>query len=113
YQDQVSVSCYGTPCLVIKDLGLQISPLADGEGSKLSAEQLEQLKGIDVAITTEVPEKDGANPDASAPLPGNKLWTSLPFVANKEIHTYDLEMIYGSPSGQYALLEKIEKALLP
>ena len=113
YEDQVSVSCYGTPCLVIKDLGLKISPLADGEGSKLSAEQLEQLKGIDVAITTEVPEKDGANPDAFAPLAGNKLWTSLPFVANKEIHTYDLEMIYGSPSGQYALLEKTEKALLP
>jgi len=64
-------------------------------------------------FTTEVPEKDGANPDAFAPLAGNKLWTSLPFVANKEIHTYDLEMIYGSPSGQYALLEKIEKALLP
>ncbi len=112
YQDQVSVSCYGTPCLVIKDLGLQVSPLADGEGTKLSAEQLEQLKGIDVAITTEVPEKDGANPDAFAPLANNKLWTSLPFVANKQIHSYDLEMIYGSPSGQYALLEKFEKALL-
>lgn len=112
YQDQVSVSCYGTPCLVIKDLGLKISPLADGEGVKLSAEQLEQLNGIDVVITTEVPESDGANPDAFAPLADNKLWTSLPFVANKEIHTYDLEMIYGSPSGQYALLEKIEKALL-
>ncbi|MFJ4170998.1 ABC transporter substrate-binding protein [Paenarthrobacter sp. NPDC089714] len=113
YEDQVSVSCYGTPCLVIKDLGLKISPLADGEGAKLSAEQLEQLKGIDAVITTEVPEKDGANPDAFAPLANNKLWTSLPFVANKQIFTYDLEMIYGSPSGQYALLEKIEKALLP
>ena len=33
-------------------------------------------------------------------------------MANKQIHTYDLEMIYGSPSGQYALLEKFEKALL-
>ncbi|MFK0004493.1 ABC transporter substrate-binding protein [Paenarthrobacter sp. NPDC090522] len=113
YEDQVSVSCYGTPCLVIKDLGLKISPLADGEGAKLSVEQLEQLKGIDAVITTEVPEKDGANPDAFAPLANNKLWTSLPFVANKQIFTYDLEMIYGSPSGQYALLEKIEKALLP
>ncbi|MFI2565199.1 ABC transporter substrate-binding protein [Paenarthrobacter sp. NPDC018779] len=113
YEDQVSVSCYGTPCLVIKDLGLKISPLADGEGAKLSAEQLEQLKGIDAVITTEVPEKDGANPDAFAPLANNKLWTSLPFVANKQIFTYDLEMIYGSPSGQFALLEKIEKALLP
>jgi iron complex transport system substrate-binding protein len=112
YEDQVSVSCYGTPCLVIKDLGLKVSPLADGEGSKLSAEQLEQLNGIDAIITTEVPEKDGANPDAFAPLANNKLWTSLPFVANKQIHTYDLEMIYGSPSGQYALLEKFEKALL-
>ncbi|MFK0006566.1 ABC transporter substrate-binding protein [Paenarthrobacter sp. NPDC090520] len=113
YEDQVSVSCYGTPCLVIKDLGLKISPLADGEGAKLSVEQLEQLKGIDAVITTEVPEKDGANPDAFAPLANNKLWTSLPFVANKQIFTYDLEMIYGSPSGQFALLEKIEKALLP
>lgn len=112
YEDQVTVSCYGTPCLVIKDLGLKVSPLADGEGAKLSAEQLEQLNGIDAIITTEVPEKDGANPDAFAPLANNKLWTSLPFVANKQIHTYDLEMIYGSPSGQYALLEKFEKALL-
>jgi iron complex transport system substrate-binding protein len=112
YEDQVSVSCYGTPCLVIKDLGLKVSPLADGEGVKLSPEQLEQLNGIDAIITTEVPEKDGANPDAFAPLANNKLWTSLPFVAYKQIYTYDLEMIYGSPSGQYALLEKFEKALL-
>ncbi|MEI2277332.1 ABC transporter substrate-binding protein [Paenarthrobacter ilicis] len=112
YEDQVSVNCYGTPCLVIRDLGLKVSPLADGEGVKLSAEQLEQLNGIDAIITTEVPEKDGANPDAFAPLANNKLWTSLPAVANKQIHTYDLEMIYGSPSGQYALLEKFEKALL-
>jgi len=112
YEGEASVSCYGTPCLVLKDLGLKISPLADGKGTKLSTEQLEKLNGVDVAITTEEPDTDKSKPPFSA-LAGNKLWTALPFVKNKQIFTYDLEMIYGSPSGQYALLETLEKALVP
>ncbi|MCU1518733.1 MAG: ABC-type Fe3+-hydroxamate transporter, extracellular iron-siderophore binding protein [Pseudarthrobacter sp.] len=114
YENQVSATCYGTPCLVFKDLGLRITPLTDGEGTYLSTEQLEQLNDVDVAFTTAVPETDtGVDGDAFTPLEGNKLWTALPFVANQEIHTYDLEMLYGSPSGQYAFLETVEKALLP
>lgn len=114
YENQVGASCYGTPCLVFKDLGLRVTPLTEGEGTNLSTEQLEQLKDIDVVFTTAVPETDGGVAgDAFTPLEGNKLWTALPFVANKQIHTFDLEMIYGSPSGQYAFLETVEKALLP
>lgn len=112
---EVIVSCYGTPCLVFNDLGLRITPLAEGEeGTTLGTEQLEQLAGIDWVFTSTAPdEKTGELTDPFAELAGNGLWTSLPFVTNGNIAVHDLEMIYGSPSGQYALLEVVEKALLP
>jgi iron complex transport system substrate-binding protein len=112
---EVIVSCYGTPCLVFNDLGLRITPLAEGEeGTTLGTEQLEQLAGIDWVFTSTAPdEKTGELTDPFAELAGNGLWTSLPFVTNGNIAVHDLEMIYGSPSGQYAFLEVVEKALLP
>lgn len=113
-EGKVSISCYGVPCLVFKDLGIKVSPLATAEGTKLSTEQLEQLKDVDVAFTTKVPNaspgEDGKQFDE---LKKNKLWNELPFVKDKKIYAYDLEMIYGSPSGQYAFLETVEKALVP
>ncbi len=114
-EGDVIVSCYGTPCLVFDDLGLKITPLAEGaEGTTLGTEQLEQLAGIDWVFTSTAPdEKTGELTDPFAELAGNGLWTSLPFVANGNIAVHDLEMIYGSPSGQYAFLEVVEKALLP
>lgn len=113
-EGKANVSCYGVPCLVFKDLGLEISPLSTPEGSYLSTEQLEQLNGIDAIFTATVPNPEGGkNTSEFAELDGNKLWAALPFVSNKEIHTFDLEMLYGSPSGQYAFLETVEKALVP
>ena len=47
-----------------------------------------------------------------AELGKNPLWTSLPFVTANAIHRYDMEMVYGSPSGQMAFLDEVEKALL-
>jgi iron complex transport system substrate-binding protein len=115
YDGSVNVSCYGTPCLVFTDLGLKISPMVEGkEGTTLGPEQLEQLAGIDWAFTSTAPdEKTGELADPFAELVGNGLWTSLPFVANGRVAVHDLEMVYGSPSGQYAFLEAVEKALLP
>ncbi|MFF3065356.1 ABC transporter substrate-binding protein [Oerskovia sp. NPDC057915] len=112
---EVITSCYGTPCLVFKDLGLRITPLVEPEeGTTLGTEQLEQLAGIDWVFTSTAPdEKTGELTDPFAELAGNGLWTSLPFVANGNVAVHDMEMIYGSPSGQYAFLEVVEKALLP
>lgn len=109
---QVTVSCYGTPCLVFADLGLKITPLSDGEGTYLSFEEVGRLDGIDVAFTSEAPETDGTFGDAFEALAGNVVWQQLPFVAGRQVFTSDLEMVYGSPSGQYAFLEEVEKALL-
>ena len=42
------------------------------------------------------------------------MWQSLDFVANEEIHTFEMEMNFGSPSGRHAaLLETVAEALLP
>lgn len=111
--DQVTVSCYGTPCLVFDDLGLDITPLSDGEGAYLSFEEVGQLEGIDAVFTSMPPETDGSFADSFEALAGNAVWQQLPFVTEGQIFTSDLEMIYGSPSGQYAFLEEVEKALLP
>lgn len=109
----VNVSCYGVPCLVFADLGLRTSPLAEGSaGTDLSLEQLEQLNGIDVVFTSSTPESVAAGLDPFEELAGNTIWQQLPFAAADAVHTFDLEMIYGSPSGQYAFLEVVEKALL-
>lgn len=111
--DQVTVSCYGTPCLVFDDLGLDITPLSDGEGATLSFEEVGQLDGIDAVFTSMAPGDDGTYGDAFEALAGNAVWQQLPFVTEGQIFTSDLEMVYGSPSGQYAFLEEVEKALLP
>lgn len=115
YSDgEATVSCYGTPCLVFNDLGLTITPLADGEGTYLGPERLGELDGIDVIITSEVPDEVAGLPgDPFAAFADNALWQQLPFVVDNQIYTHDIEMVYGSPSGQYALLEVIEQALLP
>ncbi len=116
---QVQISCYSISCLVFKDLGLQISPLADGDGDgepdstgrALSPEQVGDLRDIDLIVTTV--NQDGSdlitNNEA---VTSNPLWASLPFVMNERIYPYNLEMAYGSPSGQDALLEVIGQALL-
>lgn len=120
WEGQVTTSCYGVPCLVFADLGLEMSPLmnatdeglpASDEYTELSPEQVGQLEGVDIAFT-------GANEDGSVAvetdeaLTGNALWNALPFVQDGAIHGYNYEMLYGSPSGQDAFLSVVEEALL-
>jgi len=114
WDGKVAVDCYGVPCLVFRDLGLTISPLADGEGSQLASEQVDQLAGVDLAFMSVGEGAEGqAQLDADlAELGKNALWASLPFVTDNAIHRYDMEMVYGSPSGQMAFLDEVEQALL-
>ncbi|WP_054686729.1 ABC transporter substrate-binding protein [Microbacterium sp. No. 7] len=120
WDGQVNIGCYSISCLVFADLGLEISPLADGDGDgkvdstgrALSMEQLGQLSDIDVIFTGVNEDGSGLITDEDA-LTANPLWTALPFVANGQVFGYNYEMSYGSPSGQSALLEIVAKALLP
>lgn len=119
WDGEVSVGCYSISCLVFKDLGLEITALADGdgdgepdnEGRKLSMEQLGELSDVDVIFTGVSEDGSGLISDEEA-LKANALWTSLPAVANGRVYGYNYEMSYGSPSGQDGLLEVVRKALL-
>lgn len=120
WDGQVTTSCYGVPCLVFADLGLEMSPLmnatADGlpasdEYAELSPEQVGQLEGIDVVFTSA--SEDGTVwVEEDEALLQNALWQNLSFVKNGTYFPYNYEMIYGSPSGQDAFLTVVEKALL-
>lgn len=120
WDGQINVGCYSISCLVFADLGLEISPLADGDGdgepdsdgTSLSMEQIGQLADIDVIFTGVSEDGSGLITDEEA-LQANPLWTALPAIANGEVHGYNYEMSYGSPSGQDGLLEVVRKALLP
>lgn len=119
WEGEVGVSTYGVPALVYSDLGLTISPLmqADenglpaGEGSSFSLEQLGELDGIDVVFGGVNEDGTGLIGEEEA-LAQNSLWNQLGFVQNGQIHGYNYEMVYGSPSGQSAFLEVVAKALL-
>lgn len=119
WNGEVNVGCYSISCLIFKDLGLEISPLADGDGdgepdntgTTLSMEQLGQLSDIDLILTGVSEDGSGLITDEEA-LKANPLWTALPFVVNGEVYPYNYEMSYGSPSGQDGLLAVIKAALL-
>lgn len=106
------------PCLVFADLGLTIAPqanatedgLPEGEGPELSVEELGTLEGIDVVFDSA--DEDGVMSLNEEQLTRNPLWQNLPFVKDDQIYAYNMEMQYGSPSGQMAFLEVVEKALL-
>jgi len=120
WEGQINVGCYSISCLVFADLGLEISPLADGDGdgepdsdgTSLSMEQVGQLADIDVIFTGVSEDGSGLITDEEA-LQANPLWTALPAIVNGGVHGYNYEMSYGSPSGQDGLLEVVRKALLP
>jgi iron complex transport system substrate-binding protein len=112
WDGQVTASCYGLPCLVFADLGLEVTPLATVEGTSLSPEQLSQLSDIDVFFTTTTPNADGTFDDVFTAVADNPLWQALPAVQNGAIYTGDLEMLYGSPSGHMAYLEFVAASLL-
>lgn len=120
WDGQVTTSCYGVPCLVFADLGLEMAPLmnatedglpASDEYAELSPEQLGQLEGIDVVFTGA--EEDGTVwVEEDEALQQNAIWQNLSFVQSGEYYPYNYEMIYGSPSGMDAFLTVVEKALL-
>lgn len=115
---KIVANCYGVPCLVFKDLGLRISPLTNGpkgEGTEFSLEELEKLNGIDVAFRSAFPTKTGelqSEAEALKDVASNKIWKNLRFVKNGAYVPFDLEMLYGSPSGHEAFLDVVEQALL-
>jgi len=47
-----------------------------------------------------------------ASLSESGLRAEAPFVRNDEVYSNDMEMVYGSPCGQWAFLEVAEQALL-
>ena len=49
---------------------------------------------------------------ASATLSENDPWAEAPFIKSHELYNYDMETVYGSPSGQWAFLEVVEQAPL-
>ena len=113
YDGAAQISCYGVPCLAFDDLGLPQSPLQDKQDLKISAEQLSQLKDVDVVFMGKFPGPNGQQEHDTLMEQFNKIptWRTLPFVENNRIHTYDMEMVYGSPSGQTAFLEVVRAAL--
>ncbi|WP_240484031.1 ABC transporter substrate-binding protein [Corynebacterium sputi] len=118
WNDKVNIGCTGVPCLVFADLGLKIAPqanatedgLQDGEAPELSVEELGTLEGIDVVFDSA--DEDGVMSLNEEQLTRNPLWQNLPFVKDDQIYAYNMEMQYGSPSGQMAFLEVVEKPLL-
>ncbi len=119
WEGEATTGCYsGVECQVFDDLGLTIAPTAlanDREGEALSGEQIGKLAGIDYAFTTKGLGATGQKEfDAIMAEAGkNALWNDLEFVKQGNIVTYEMEMTYGSPSGQLAFLEVVESALAP
>lgn len=117
WEGKANTGCYtGVECQVFEDLGLTIAPVAltnNREGEALSGEQIGKLAGIDYAFSTKGLGETGQKEfDAvMAEAAKNPLWNELDFVANDHIVTYEMEMTYGSPSGQLAFLDVVEKAL--
>jgi iron complex transport system substrate-binding protein len=117
WDGKVTSSCYsGVECTAFEDLGLTIFPGAkkkNGEGVALSSEQVGQLADVDYAFSTRMPGEKGEAEfeQLLADLGKNPLWADLGFVQADHIVSYDMEMTYGSPSGQMAFLDVVAEAL--
>lgn len=119
WEGKVASSCYtGLECQTFEDLGLPVFPGAKekkGDGVSLSSENLDRLKSVQYAFMPvgagEAGQKEFAT--TTDTLGKNKLWAALPFVADKRLIPYEMEMTYGSPSAQLAFLDVIEKAFTP
>lgn len=117
WEGDVTSACYtSVECAVIEDLGMQVWPGAkkdDNAGVTLSSEQLGQLEDIDVALTYYIPSADGEKELEAMydELEKNDLWNDLPVVQDDAFVEYDLEMTFGSPSGQMAFLNTLAEEL--
>lgn len=112
YEGALGTSCsYGLMCGVYEDLGLTIAPISAGDGVELSLEQIDQLQGIDLVF--ESAGTDLVSDMKSAPeLTGTTAWQNLDFVKSDSIANYEMDIVYGSPSGQLAFLELVAAAVL-
>lgn len=111
----VQLGCYGVSCRALKDdLGLTTHVLMDREEAKLSPEQLGQLGNVDAVFMGVGVGEEGRRKhrDLLAELDRVALWRNLPFVREDRIFTYEMEMTYGSPSGQAAFVETVRAALV-
>ncbi|MDN5744646.1 MAG: ABC transporter substrate-binding protein [Nocardioidaceae bacterium] len=103
----IQVLCGGqTLCSVYEDLGIEILPLAQQDGGAiLSPEQFDQLDDANLALTV-------SDYGDMTTLTNSAAWKRLPFVQNDRVLEYDLELSFGSPSSQMALLDEVEKDLV-
>lgn len=112
FEDQVLVSCSSSAiCSAFDELGIEVYEGAladDGKGASLSVEDVAALSDIDVVLTTKAP---GSDEDALGSLKQNPLWLNLPSVQQQQVFAFERELLFGSPSGQMALLDEIEKSL--
>lgn len=110
FDGQVYLACQAI-CSVYDDLGIDVYEGArsnDGKGVTMSVEELSQLSDVDVLVTTK-----GADSDENSltPLADNPLYTALPAVQNGQVFAFQRDLIFGSPSGQLALLDQVERDL--
>lgn len=115
WDNSIQIGCSGVPCRTLQDdLQLSTHPLMDTEDAKLSAEQLGQLRDLDAVFMSVGVGEEGRrqHEELLATLDKIPTWRTLPFVRNDRIFTYEMEMQYGSPSGQAAFLEAVRTALV-
>ncbi|MEU6250282.1 ABC transporter substrate-binding protein [Glycomyces sp. NPDC047010] len=118
WEDQFQTGCYaGVECQVFEDLGLTVAPTSlanDREGEALSGETIGKMDGIDYAfmIRNTGEEGDAQFQQLLDDAAQNPLWADLDFVPGDGIVGYEMEMTFGSPSGQLAFLSVVEQALL-
>jgi iron complex transport system substrate-binding protein len=117
WDNKFNASCYaGVECTVFRDLGLTILEGAttnNGNGIEISPEQVGLLKELDYAFTIVGVGEQGLAEHAAlmAEAAKNPLWTELEFVKQGHMIPFEMEMVYGSPSGQLAFLEVVAKVL--
>jgi iron complex transport system substrate-binding protein len=110
-------SCYaGVECTVFRDLGLTIfkPALVDGgTGTEFGPEDLGQLTQIDFAFSSAAAGEEGLASfrESVADYEKNPLWSTLKISEHGQYVPFDMEMVYGSPSGQLAFLEVVAATL--
>ena len=116
YDGKIGVDCYGIACLVFDDLGLKITPLArdnDGQGHAAEPRTAGQAQGHRRGLHLGRRRRGRPLLQTSDKLNASSVWKGLGFVKDDQITGFNMEMVYGSPSGQMALVDVVEKALLP
>ena len=105
WEGKFNASCYaGVECTVFRDLGLTIFAGAEedgGNGIEIGPEQVGQLRDVDYVFTMAGVGEAGVVEHRAlmAEASKNPLWAQLPFVQQQHVIPFEMEMVYGSPSG--------------